>query len=75
MAGNYTRGIGAALQVMFNRIARYICNRVDRYSRRRSLAEVGLLLVRELVKYNSLLKSKKTMETGSPSCLHDKMVG
>ena len=64
-----------ALQVMQNRVARYICNRGERYSGRKALAEVGWLPVRELVKYHSLLQAKKNMEMGAPSYLHHKLAG
>ena len=52
-----------------------MCNRGERYSGKKALAEVGWLPVRELVKYHSLLQAKKTMETGTPSYLHLKLAG
>ena len=63
------------LQVMQNRVARFVCNRGEKYPNKKALAEVCWLSVNELVKYHSLLQAKKTLDTEAPAYLYRKLVG
>ena len=64
-----------ALQKMQNRAAKLACKRGRRYSPSKALLELGWLPVTSMVKYNSLLLTKKTLETKKPEYLYEKLVG
>ena len=64
-----------ALQSMQNRAAKIICNRGRRYSATQALQDVGWMDVRTLVKYHSLVQTKKVLDTREPLYLHEKLVG
>ena len=60
-----------ALQSTQNKAAKIICNRGKRYSATQALQDVGWMDVRTLVKYHSLVQTKKVLDTRQPLYLHE----